>query len=188
MLTEGLDRPELRCSRVDVEVRRRCRIGDRGQGVAVVLRAPDLHWSTCGCAARPNKGSAGSDAQRRRAIGAADRVTCSGVRGKYRRRRGSGSRQSAQEGPWARGEAAARLGGGCGAAGRRGHGGAGPRRGGATRRRWSWVAGAAAMGLGYQGVCAGAFKERGPMISEVGYGRESPEITAVISAWPLGAL
>ena len=45
----------------------------------------------------------------------------------------------------------------------------------------------AAMGLGYQGVWAGAFKEGGLMISEVGYGRESPEITAVISTWPLRA-
>jgi len=43
------------------------------------------------------------------------------------------------------------------------------------------------MGLRYQGVRAGAFKEGGPMISEVSYGRESPEITAVISAWPLRA-
>jgi len=33
----------------------------------------------------------------------------------------------------------------------------------------------------------GRFKEGGPMISEVGYGRASPDFTTVISAWPVSA-
>ena len=90
---------------------------------------------------------------------------------------------------WSRGRANAGVCVGDGVAGRPVHGGANLRRGKGVAEQ----GGRAKLGLeaaagweeGAEGC--GRFKEGGPMISEVGYGRASPEITAVISAWPVSA-
>ena len=70
--------------------------------------------------------------------------------------------------------------------GQRVHGGAEKGFGGAGAAR---LLGHGRGGCGVETGCRGHGVLKGgvPMISEVGYGRESPEITAVISAWPLRA-
>ena len=70
--------------------------------------------------------------------------------------------------------------------GQRVHGGAEKGFGGAGAAR---LLGHGRGGCGVETGCRGHGVLKGgvPMISEVGYGRESPEITAVISAWLVGA-
>ena len=70
--------------------------------------------------------------------------------------------------------------------GRRVHGGAEKGFGGAgAARLLGFGRGGCEVETGCRG--RGVLKGGGPMISEVGYGRESPEITAVISAWLVSA-
>ena len=78
---------------------------------------------------------------------------------------------------------------GDGVAGRPVHGGAELRRGKVVAEQGvrAKLGLEAAMGWEEGAEGCGRFKEGGPMISEVGYGRAPPEITAVISTWPVSA-